>query len=66
MTPARKIKVVYIAANSFSGSTLLGILLGSDPKCFLVVKSINSYDEKTWRRSIHTTGAARVAKTSAM
>ena len=34
MTDNKKIKVIYIAGNSFSGTTLLGLLLGADPKAF--------------------------------
>ena len=33
-TTSKRVKAVYIAGNSFSGSTLLGIVLGSDPKAF--------------------------------
>ena len=58
MQISQRVKVVYIAGNSYSGSTLLGLLLGSDPKAFFggeinQLKRINQNrnpDDPSYRR----------------
>jgi hypothetical protein len=55
-------KVVYIAASSFSGSTLLGLLLGSQPQA-MYAGEVNNYLRRTRRQeqghSFCSCGASR-------
>lgn len=59
-----RIKVVYVAGSSYSGSTLLGIVLGANSKIFNLgevsqyekVKSQNNKGESSRRRNICTCG----------
>ena len=46
---AETMKVVYIAASSFSGSTLLGLLLGSQPQA-MYAGEVNNYLRRTRRQ----------------